>query len=284
MVNADTKLICLLGHPVEHSKSPIFQNNSLEKEGINAKYMAFDVNPENLEEAIKGLKSLGFKGGNVTIPHKEEVMKYVDEVTQEARIIGAVNTLYWKNGKLIGDNTDGRGFILSLMEDGKIDPMGKKVLVLGAGGASKAITVKLLTEGVEDIYIYDIDQNRLNSLCERLKELRDVVNIDVNINILSEKNLNEIASKVDLIVNCTPIGLNKSDPELLDDSVFNENQVVFDLIYNPSRTKLLKKASKKGAHIINGAGMLAYQGALSFEKWLNRKPNVKNMKKILERD
>ncbi len=278
MINSKTKLICLLGHPVGHSKSPEMQNVALELDEINAKYMAFDVKPENLKEAVEGLKAVNFMGANVTIPHKENIMKYVDELTEEARNIGAVNTLYIKKGKLIGDNTDGRGFILSLMEDGGFDPKDKKILILGAGGAAKAISTKLVMEEARELNIFDLDEQKSEMITDNIKK----INVKTEIKIIKKCEIEEIAKSVDLIVNCTPVGMKESDPLLLNGNVFSEKQLVFDLIYNPKKTKLLLEAEKKGAKILNGLGMLVYQGALSFEKWTGKKPNSNKMKNKIE--
>lgn len=278
MINSKTKLICLLGHPVEHSKSPEMQNKALELDEINAKYMAFDVEPKKLKEAVEGLKAINFMGANVTIPHKENVMKYVDGLTDEAKNIGAVNTLYIEEGKLIGDNTDGRGFVLSLMEDGGVDPKDKKALILGAGGAAKAISTKLVMEEAEEINIFDLDEDKSKMIVNNIEK----INVKTRIKIIKKDEMEEIAKKMDLIINCTPVGMKENDPLLLSPSVFSEKQLVFDLIYNPKKTKLLLEAEKKGAKILNGLGMLVYQGALSFEKWTGEKPNSNKMKNEIE--
>lgn len=277
-ITAKTKLICILGNPVKHSKSPLMHNEQLEKIGFDAKYLAFDVEPKNLETAVKGLKVLGFAGANITIPHKEEVMKYVDELTEEAKNIGAVNTLYVKNDKIYGDNTDGRGFIISLMKDGEFDPKGKIVFILGAGGASKAVSTKLLLEGIKKMYIYDINDEKLNELKKHLDRLETKIEVEM----VKKEEMNQTASISQLIVNCTPVGMKDEDPLLLSEECFNEGQMVFDLIYNPEKTKLLKAAENKGAKTLNGLGMLVYQGALSFEKWTNEKPDTERMFEIIK--
>ncbi len=278
VIKSDTKLICLLGHPVKHSKSPLMQNKALEIAGEDAVYLVFDVLPEKLKESIEGIKAMGFKGANVTIPHKEEVMKYLDELTKEAENIGAVNTIVAKDGKLIGDNTDGQGFVLSLMNEGGFDPRDKKVLMLGAGGAAKAVAVKLSFEGIKSMAIYEIDKEKADKLREHIK----AINKESEIEVISKNELENRASVADLIVNCTPVGMKDSDPELLSESVFFEGQFVFDLIYNPEKTKLLQNAEKKGAKILNGLGMLVFQGALAFEKWTGKKPDTKAMFKAIK--
>jgi shikimate dehydrogenase len=278
MVDAKTKLICILGHPVGHSKSPIMHNAILQEQNINANYMAFDVEPKDLGEAVTGLRKLNFLGANITIPHKEAVIEYVDELTEEAKNIGAVNTLFTKDGKLYGDNTDGRGFIISLMKDGGFDPKGKTVLILGAGGASKAVSSKLVLEGIAKMYLSDLDKKKANDLKEHLNKLDS----NIEVELVESAQLDIVAGKSNLIVNCTPVGMKESDPLLVSESSLNESQFVFDLIYNPAKTKLIKKAEEKGAKTLNGLGMLIYQGALSFEKWTLQKPDTKKMFEIVK--
>ncbi len=271
MITSNTKLICVIGHPIKHSKSPLMHNAALKKIEEDAVYLAFDIENEKLEEFVKGFRAMGIIGANVTIPHKENIMKYLDGVTKEAEIIGAVNTIYRDGDKLIGDNSDGKGFILSLMKESEFDPKGKKVLILGAGGASKAVTVKLADEGAEEIYLYDIDEEKAKELVAQAVKSAEK---KVKISVINKNDIEKIAKESNLLVNCTPVGMKESDPELLSENVFNSEQVVYDLIYNPPKTKLLQSAEKKGAQIVNGLGMLVYQGAISFEKWTGKKPDT----------
>lgn len=275
-INSNTKLICLLGHPVKHSKSPDMHNMNLESINENAVYMAFDVENENLGKTIDGLKSINFIGANVTVPHKENVIKFLDRLTEEAKLIGAVNTIYYENDKLVGDNTDGKGFMISLKEETKFESKDKKILILGAGGAAKAVSVKLVMENVKEIYLYELDNEKGNNLKNHLEKISAT-----KVFLVNKEELQEYAKKSDLIVNCTPVGMKDSDPLLLSLESFKKEQVVFDLIYNPEKTKLLKEAEKKGAKILNGAGMLVYQGALAFEKWTGQKANIEKMFYIL---
>lgn len=221
---------------------------------------------------------MGISGANVTIPHKENIVKYLDSITKEAKIIGAVNTIFVENGKLIGDNTDGRGFIISLMKDSGFDPKDKKVVVLGAGGASRAVVSKLADEGCSDVAVYDIDGAKAEALAEKVRELTEKKNIFS----IEKDKLTAKAKEADLIVNCTPVGMKESDPILLSEECFNSSQVVYDLIYNPEKTLLLKSAESKGAKILNGMGMLVYQGALAFEKWTGEKPDTEVMFKMIK--
>lgn len=278
MINAQTKLFCVIGHPIKHSKSPDMHNAALEKSGINGCYVAFDIAPEKLCDFVAGMRAMGITGANVTIPHKESIVKYLDGVTKEAEIIGAVNTIFMENGKLIGDNTDGRGFIISLMKDSGFDPKDKKVVVLGAGGASRAVVSKLADEGCSEVAVYDIDGVKSEALAEKVRE---VTRKKSAVSIKAEE-LIERAKEADLIVNCTPVGMKETDPVLLPEECFNASQVVYDLIYNPEKTVLLKIAEKRGARVLNGMGMLVYQGALAFEKWTGEKPDTEVMFKMIK--
>lgn len=280
MITAETNLLCIFGHPIKHSKSPLMHNAVIEKLGLNYVYTAFDIKPEELGEAVKGLRALGIKGANITIPHKESVVKYLDYTTEEAKHIGSVNTLYYDDeGKLVGDNTDGRGFVIALMKDGGFDPKGKKCVVMGAGGASRAVCAKLVTEGAEELYLFDIATDKAAELIKNLAE------IDKNAKVFQLNSREELvlhAKTADLIVNCTPVGMKDSDPELLPQNVFNGKQFVFDLIYNPAETRLLKDAKMAGCGTINGLGMLVYQGALAFERWTGVKPDTDIMFKTIK--
>ena len=280
MIDAETKLLCIFGNPVKHSKSPLMHNAVIEKLGLNYVYTAFDIKPDDLGDAVKGIRAMGITGVNVTIPHKENVVKYLDYITDEAKNIGSVNTLFFdEEGKLAGDNTDGRGFVISLMKDGGFDPKGKKSLVMGAGGASRAVCAKLVTEHIEKLSVFDIDEKKAADLIKNLKSINN--NIEI-VQIFSKNELEIAAKDSDLIVNCTPIGMKEMDPELLPETVFTGGQFVFDLIYNPEKTKLLKTAEKCGCKTINGLGMLVYQGALSFEKWTGIKPETDIMFKTIK--
>lgn len=275
MITSKTLLTGLLGHPVGHSKSPLMHNAAMKQEGLDMVYLAFDVEPCNVKKAIEGLKALNYSGVNVTIPHKESVMEHLDGLSEEAKYIGAVNTIINRNGKLIGDNTDGRGFMQSLKNE-SFDVVDKKVLLIGAGGAAKAVATKLLLEGVSSIGISEIDKTKGMQLVDHLNSLGK------GRKALFVEELKKNAIESNLIINCTPVGMKESDPLLLTEKEMNSEQLVFDLIYNPSKTKLLQEAEKKGAKILNGLGMLVYQGALSFEMWTGVYPDTDIMFKAIK--
>lgn len=267
-ISGKTRVMGLFGYPVEHSLSPAMHNAAFEHLGLDCCYVTFLVRPELLNDAVKAIKALNLAGVNITVPHKENVIPMLDVVDKEASFIGAVNTIVNSDGNLIGYNTDGRGFIQSLSEE-DIFIEGKNILIVGAGGASRAISY-YLSEKVSKLLIYDVDSNKVQRLIHDLRKIRNNVHHVDKIN-----NLNGI----DIIINATPLGLKETDPTPFDVSLIKPNHVVCDLIYR--QTRLLKKSSEKGCKTLNGLGMLLWQGLLAFELWTGVKPPVEVMRKAL---
>jgi shikimate dehydrogenase len=271
------KLYGIIGCPVSHSLSPYMHNAAFNRLGIDAVYLPFEVEKKNLKNTIAALRKSNITGFNVTIPFKSECIKYLDNIDAAARNIGAVNTVVSKNKKLIGYNTDCEGFIKSLKADLKFNPRGKKTLILGAGGAARAVVFALAKEGSSAIYIYDI----INKKAEILA--RDIKNIFAKKNVkpCAKNKIGEIIRGCNLIVNCTPLGMKKQDPMPLDLNLLHKGLLLYDIVYTPLETKLIKAARKKGIRAIGGIGMLLYQGVLAFELWTNKKAPVSLMKKEL---
>lgn len=260
-----TKVTGLFGYPVEHSLSPLMHNAAFEYLGLDYCYVTFSVSPEKLSDAVRGIRAFNLRGVNVTIPHKENVIPFLDKVSEEASFIGATNTILNSDGTLIGYNTDGRGFMASLAE-AVIPVEGKTVLILGAGGACRAISY-YLSEKASKLIIFDIDKNRLERLVADLSAIRSNV-----ISMKSPDNLNNI----DMLINATPLGIKDSDPVPVNTSLITDRITVCDLIYKD--TTLLKAASAKGCKTLNGLGMLLHQGVLAFEIWTGIKPPVDIMR------
>lgn len=265
-VSGKTKVLGLLGFPVEHSLSPAMHNTAFEKLGLDCCYVTFLVKPEFLRDAVKSISALNLAGVNVTVPHKERVISFLDEVDKEASFIGAVNTIVNDNGRLKGYNTDGRGFMRSLSE-ARISVSRKKVLIVGAGGASRAIGY-YLCQSASRLFLYDIDKKKARKLISDLNKIRG------NVSFFSSQ-----LEAIDIIINATPLGLKKNDPLPIDVNLVKPKHVICDLIYK--KTPLLEKASKRGCKTLNGLGMLLWQGVFAFELWTGRRPPVDVMRKAL---
>lgn len=277
MINGETRIFGIIGHPVKHTMSPAMQNAALAHLRINGVYVPFDVEPKDLAAALEGIRTMDICGVNVTIPHKEAVIKYLDRLSHEAALIGAVNTIVNKNGKLTGYNTDASGFITALKGDLKFNPRGKTIFILGAGGAAKAVGFGLAMIGAKRIILTDvIDDKALELACEiELKTGCECIALKPN-----SPGMREIILNAQLLVNATPCGMHESDPISINANFLHKGLCVFDLIYN-KETKLLKAARQKGIRASGGLNMLLYQGAKAFELWTGKKAPIGIMKKAL---
>ncbi|MBP1992902.1 shikimate dehydrogenase [Paenibacillus eucommiae] len=277
-LDSHTTLYGIFGDPVRHSRSPLMMNRAFLECGINAAYVAFHVKPEGLKDAVNSIRALGFRGVNVTIPHKVEVMQYLDEIDEGARIIGAVNTIVNDNGKLTGFNTDGIGYVRSLQEETGIRLEGKRVLMLGAGGASRGVAYAFAKAGVSRITIANRTQDKAIQLASSIDAFAQSVGIGMD-----NEELDRIIEEADVIVNTTSLGMHPHVSELpLVSELINNNHVVSDLIYNPRITRFLKEAEARGAVIHGGLGMLIYQGAYGFEYWTGTPAPTAIMRQVVE--
>ncbi|WP_195572624.1 shikimate dehydrogenase [Paenibacillus sp. 1001270B_150601_E10] len=276
-ITSSTQLYAVIGDPIHHSKSPLMQNAALQACGIDAVYTAFHVKPEQLEACVAGMRALGIRGMNVTIPHKEHVMKMVDEVDSSAAVIGAVNTIVNDQGKLIGYNTDGLGFVRSLKEETGVDLQVSRILMIGAGGAARGLCYALLKEGCKQLTVANRTVERALSIAD---ELRDDGSIQV---ARIENGWPEMNPEdVDIVINTTSVGMH---PHVDDSSVAKDwmksHMIVSDIIYNPLKTKLLQDAEAVGAVTHSGLGMFVYQGAIAFELWTGIEAPVKVMREAV---
>ncbi len=269
-ISGKTTITGIFGYPIEHTLSPAMQNAAFEATGLDYCYVPFLVHPDGLENAVKAIRSMNIKGINITVPHKEKVMQFLDEIREEALFIGAVNTIVNTDDRLIGFNTDGRGFMKSLNESG-ISVKDKDILIIGSGGAARAAGYYLCMEA-RSLTLYGRTQSKVERLAGDLRKVRDVVStID---------NLSDI-KRFRMIINATPLGLKHDDPLPFDANILGKEQIVCDLIYK--NTRLLKEASEKGCSIVNGLGMLLWQGALAFELWTGKMPPINVMRSVLEK-
>ncbi|MBI5098669.1 MAG: shikimate dehydrogenase [Nitrospirae bacterium] len=267
-LSGKTKIVGIIGNPIEHTLSPSMHNSAFKTLGLDICYIAFRVLPEDLSHAVKAISCLNLLGVNITVPHKENIIPLLDEVDKEAAFIGAVNTVVNSNGKLKGYNTDGRGFMSSLSETG-IGTEGKNILIIGAGGASRAISY-YLSEKASKLFLYDIDMQKAKKLTSDLQKIRGNV-------FLSE--IIDVIDKPHIIINATPLGLKPHDPLPLNPDNITSDMTVCDLIYK--KTKFLQEAVNKGAKTLDGSGMLLWQGVLAFELWTGIKPPVDIMRQEL---
>ena len=257
----------IIGYPIGHSISPAFHQAALDALGINARYRAYEVPPESVAGFVDSLRAESVHGINVTVPHKEAVMAHLDEIDEWAAEAGAVNTIVNRNGRLAGYNTDGYGFLRALRESGGLDPAGKRALILGAGGSARGVAQALLRAGVGSLAI----ANRTLARAESLADLSRSRGVDAEAAPLESDQLARAAESADLIVNCTSLGMTHGPDEsatpLRADRI-PPATLVYDLVYNPALTPLLGEAERAGASTLGGITMLVYQGAASFEIWL----------------
>lgn len=278
-ISGKTMVFCVIGDPIEHSLSPVMHNAAFTHLELDAVYVAFRVKSEEIGDAMRGLRSLGIKGVNVTMPHKSSVINYLNEVDPLAKFVGAVNTILNLNGRLIGFNTDGIGALKALQEN-QADPEGKTVLILGAGGAARAIAYQL-AQTAEEVRLL----NRNGAKARRLaKLLRAELGKAVVGDQLSPHKLKEWLLDADILINATSVGMHPDvDNTLVKPELLSPKLVVMDIVYNPIETKLLKDARNIGAKTIHGTEMLLFQGAASFEIWLKCPAPVEVMREAMLR-
>ncbi len=279
-IDGETKIVGLIGYPIGHTLSPAMHNKAFEYLDFNYIYLPFPVEENNLKGALKALPALGIVGVNVTLPYKEKVLEYLDEVTEEAELTGAVNTILVRDNRLIGYNTDGEGFVISLKKGTGTDPKGKRVVIIGAGGAGRAVSIQLAKEGVKKIALSDIVFDKAQDLASHIEE--NISNVEVT--ALREEGLEKEIREADILINATPVGIKPDDPPPIDPKLLHPNLLVYDLIYNPPKTRLLSEAEEIGAKTLNGMGMLLYQGALAFTIWTSREAPIEVMARALEEE
>jgi len=278
-ITSNTKILCIIGNPIEHSMSPLMHNAAINDLNLDYIYLPFKIFPDNLKFAVEGIRAFNIIGINVTIPFKQKIMQYLDEIDPIAEKIGAINTIKNDEGYLTGKNTDADGGIEALKNAG-YNISGKNILLLGAGGAAKALTYKMAEE-VNKIVIINRSLKRALKLSNNI---RKYFGVNIEAKNLSKNVLKEECLKTNIIINTTPIGMYPNvDDSLIPVEFLHEDLIVYDIIYNPMETKLIRDANQKGCKTLGGLDMLVNQGALAFEWWTNKKPNMNLMKtKIIE--
>ena len=279
-IDAKTNVCAVIGHPVGHSLSPALHNAAFDELGLPFVYVGHDVMPGQVAPALAGIRALGYRGLSVTIPHKAEAMECVDEVDETARGIGCINTVVNENGRLLGYNSDGLG-ALGALRDAGADPAGKRVLVLGSGGAARAIAVTLACEAsLEQLTILGVEMDQLQCL---IGDIQQRSKCSVTGNELTESSLRQEMAQADIVMHCSPIGMHpKKDNSLVPPELFRAEMVVFDAVYNPRRTKLLQDAAAAGCRTVEGLEMFLGQAYVQFELWTGAKAPRDVMRRVLE--
>ena len=292
-ITGKTRIIGVIGYPVSHSRSPQMHNAAIADLGLNFVYLPFNIKPQDLEDAIKGFKAQQLVGVNVTIPHKQVVMPMVDQLSTQADLIGAVNTLIFEEGQIYGHNTDAEGFIQAMEETLSLSQIelprhAIKVVVLGAGGAARAIIVALALNGATEIIVANRTKARAEQLIRDLgckfSGLGRVNQVQLK---FAEINSEELANHIctsHLLVNTTSVGMiTNTEIDLFNLDALSARTVVYDIVYTPPVTALMKAAQIRGCPTIGGIGMLVHQGAIAFQKWTNVVPSVSIMRQALLR-
>ncbi len=271
--SAPSKVVGLIGYPLKHSISPVFQQAAFDYLGLPVRYEAWETPPEAVAERLARARRPDCLGMNVTIPHKEAVLPALDVVDERARQIGAVNTILNRGGRLIGYNTDADGFLQALRERGQYEPAGKRVVLLGAGGAARAVALGLAWAGVAALAIFNRTFERANALAGAVRSL--VPGCSVEALPWEKPLLRDRLAGADLLVNATPIGMRHGQAgSPLPATLIPSGAMVYDLVYNPAETQLLRDAARAGARTLNGLPMLVYQGVAAFEIWTGQRPPI----------
>ncbi len=266
MISARTRMLAVLGHPVGHSLSPVMQNAALQAQGVDAVYLAFDVAPHALSSALEGLRSVGFWGANVTLPHKERAAELVDALDPLAAQVGAVNTIVNEKGLLTGHNTDISGFSAALKTVRPEGAVGARCLVAGAGGAARAVVAALCAGGAADIRLFNRSRPRAERLCRMVREWGGPP-----CEVVDAAGLARAVAEAQVIVNATSVGLGVSVKEsAVPVDILDSHHVVVDLVYGPEPTLLVSEAIARGARAVDGKEMLLSQAASSYRLWTGR--------------
>ncbi len=277
-IGTGTQFCTVIGNPISHSLSPAIHNAGYDELGLDFVYVANKV--EDVKSALAGMRSLeNFRGMSITIPHKIDAIQYVDTIPEMDLAIGSINTVVNENGKLEGFNTDGPGAMKAL-EDAGVDLKNKHILMVGAGGASRAIAFTLAWDPrITDMTVLDIDSNLLESLG---KDLKEKTQTRIQTDVMNDVTLAAAMQNADVIIHCTPIGMHpKVDASLIDPKLFKKGQVVFDVVYTPLETKLLKDAKASGLNVVSGVEMFVNQAALQFERFTGHEAPVQTLRNVV---
>lgn len=278
-ISGHTKAFAVLGHPIAHTLSPLMHNTAFCELGMDAVYLAFDVQPDDLGDVLRAMQKMGFGGANLTVPLKEVALRYVDRLDDSARSLGAINTVRFTADGLTGFNTDGQGFLRAFVEAFGVSPAQKSVFIMGAGGAGRAVALTLAGEGVLSIALAEADRSRAEKVAVELETQYFIQDVSV---ATTPADVAAACRRADIVVQATPVGMKPADPSPLPSEAFRQGQMAFDLVYMYPETAFMKAARQAGAQAANGLGMLLHQGACAFEIWTGRTPPLESMRKALE--
>ncbi|MBO0461754.1 shikimate dehydrogenase [Enterococcus sp. DIV1298c] len=283
MISGKTRIAGIFASPVSHSLSPLMHNTAFQARSIDAIYLAFTVDQTNLKQAVESIRTFNMLGVNLSMPNKIAVIPYLDELSQEAQLIGAVNTIVHRDNRLIGYNTDGMGFMRSVNEAG-IAIKDKKVTMLGAGGAAKAIVVQAALDQAKEIVIYKRKNATFENVASTFQKIAEQTGCHITIKDYADtEQLKKDLEDTDLLINGTDMGMGeKKEMVPIDPQLLHPKIAVFDLIYSPRETRFLKEAKAQGCLTRNGLGMLLYQGAIAFELWTGQTMPIEKIQPLLD--
>jgi len=283
-ITGHTELIGLMAYPIRHSSSSAMHNEAFAKLGLDYAYLAFEVDNDTLEDAVKGLRALKMRGSNVSMPNKTVVHKYLDKLSPAAEMCGAVNTIVNDNGVLTGHITDGIGYMQSL-KDNEIDVIGKKMTIVGAGGAATAIEIQAALDGVKEMSVFNLKDKFWDNAQETVRKINEKTKCKAVLYDLADldKLKEEIADSY-LFANATGMGMKPLEGKtyIPDKSFFRPDLIVTDVVYSPRETEMLRMAKEVGCKTMNGLGMMLFQGSAAFELWTGQKMPIEYMKEILD--
>ena len=279
LLTGHTRIVGVIGDPVEHSRSPQMHNAAFAKAGLDYVYVPFHVRPNDLADAIAGFKAINIVGINVTLPHKQAVISHLTSISREAELIGAVNTLTFTDEGIHGDNTDAPGVLRALEENENMSvPVGENVVVLGAGGAARAVVVALALAGVASITIANRTVERAVALAEEMGQKTDISMQGLG---LADAQLPVAVRESMLLINTATVSMDATHPLLVSADWLQPNTIVYDIVYTPPVTPLMRAAAVRGCKTLGGIGMLVHQGAIAFEKWTGIAPCTETMRQAL---
>tara|TARA_B100002019_G_C21256295_1_gene594058 strand:+ start:332 stop:1195 length:864 start_codon:yes stop_codon:yes gene_type:complete len=280
MISSNTQIFAVVGYPIDHSLSPLMHNASMKSLNFDGIYLALNINPDDVVETLPMMNKMGFKGINLTIPHKEIVYSHLEILDDSAKLFKSVNTILFEDNKIKGFNTDGYGFLKALESSFGKNIDGDKVFVLGCGGAGRTVALQSTKSKAKSIWLADIDEDKI------LKLKDEILSLDPAMKVYYSLNLDEQidgCKDSDLIIQASPVGMKENEKSLFPSDAFNKNQRVFDLIYMYPETSFMSKAKESGASVANGLGMLLYQGEKAFRIWTSFDANQDVMMDVLSK-